>query len=64
MIPSSHPTFIAFYPDAARAARIELALSRDDAREPVSLERRGAVTIAWSQAPAGHERDLVWSCLA
>jgi hypothetical protein len=63
VISSTHPTFIAFYTDAARAQRIEPALRRDDARMHVFLERRGAVTIAWSQAPAGGLHQTVWGCV-
>jgi hypothetical protein len=61
---SSHPTFIAFYTDAARAARIEPALRRDDAGKHVWLERRGAVTIVWSQSPAAALRHTIWGCVA
>jgi hypothetical protein len=64
VISSTHPTFIAFYTDAARAARIEPALRREDAHVPVRLERRGAVTIAWSQAPAADLRAAVWACVS
>jgi hypothetical protein len=61
---STHPTFIAFYTDAARAKRIEPALRREDAHKPVVLERRGAVTIAWTQAPAADLRRAVWGCVS
>jgi hypothetical protein len=64
VIRSSHPTFIAFYTGAARAKRIEPVLRRDDAGKHVLLERRGAVTIAWTQAPAGEYRHTVWACVA
>ena len=64
VIRSRHPTFIAFYTDAARAKRIEPALRREDSGKGVLLERRGAVTIAWSQAPAGDIRHTVWECAA
>ena len=63
VISSTHPTFIAFYADAARAARIEPALRREDSGKHVLIERRGAVTIAWSQAPAGEDRHAVWGCV-
>lgn len=63
VIRSSHPTFIAFYTDAAKADRIEPVLRHDDAHMPVRLERRGAVTIAWSQAPAEDMRHTVWGCV-
>jgi hypothetical protein len=63
VISSAHPTFIAFYTDAAKGRRVEPALRRDDAGKHVLLERRGAVTIAWSQAPAGDFRDAVWACV-
>jgi hypothetical protein len=63
VISSTHPTFIAFYTDSARAARIEPALRHDDAGKHVFLERRGAVTIAWSQAPAGDLHRTVWGCV-
>jgi hypothetical protein len=63
VISSTHPTFIAFYTDATRAAQIEPALRRDDAAKHVSLERRGAVTIVWSQAPDGDLRHTVWGCV-
>jgi hypothetical protein len=64
VISSSHPTFIAFYTDVAKAKRIEPALRRDDARTHVLLERRGAATIAWSQPPAGQDRHAVLACLS
>jgi hypothetical protein len=63
IISSAHPTFIAFYADAAKAKRIEPVLKHDDAHMPVRLERRGAVTIAWSQAPAEDVRHTVWGCV-
>jgi hypothetical protein len=63
VISSAHPTFIAFYTNAARAKRIEPALRRDDAHEQVRLERRGAVTIAWSETPTGELRSAVWDCV-
>lgn len=61
---SSDPTFIAFYTDAARAKRIEPALRRDDSGKHVLLERRGAVTIVWTQAPAAALRHTIWGCVA
>jgi hypothetical protein len=61
---SSSPTFIAFYTDAARAKRIEPELRREDAPKHVLLERRGAVTIVWTQAPAGDLRRTVWACVS
>jgi hypothetical protein len=64
VISSAHPTFIAFYTDAAKAKRIEPALKRDDSGKHVLLERRGAVTIAWTQAPAGDLHHTVWGCVA
>ena len=64
VIRASHPTFIAFYTDAARAKRIEPVLRRDDAGEHLLLERRGAVTIAWTRAPADDVRQTVWGCVA
>jgi hypothetical protein len=63
VISSAHPTFIAFYTDAAKAKRIEPALRRDDAHAHIRLERRDAVTIAWSQAPAGDLHDAIWACV-
>jgi hypothetical protein len=64
VISSTHPTFIAFYTDAARANRIEPELKRADSGKHVILERRGAVTIVWTQAPAGDTRESVWRCVA
>jgi hypothetical protein len=64
VISSTHPAFIAFYTDAARAQRIEPALRRDNASKHVWLERRGAVTIAWSRAPAADVRHAIWGCVA
>jgi hypothetical protein len=61
---SGYPAFIAFYTDAARAKRIEPELRREDAHKHVLLERRGAVTIAWSQAPASDLRQAVWGCVS
>jgi hypothetical protein len=63
VISSSHPTFIAFYTDTARAKRIEPVLRREDAHQPVLLERHGAVTIAWSQSPPGEDRHAVLACV-
>jgi hypothetical protein len=63
VISSAHPTFIAFYTDAARAKRIEPKLRRDDSGKHVMLERRGAVTIVWTQAPADDTRQSVWGCV-
>lgn len=62
IISSTHPTFIAFYTDAAKARRIEPALRRDDAPKHVLLERRGAVTVAWTQAATEGLRHTVWTC--
>ncbi|MGN6869045.1 MAG: hypothetical protein ACTHMY_11655 [Solirubrobacteraceae bacterium] len=39
-------------------------LLRDGCRKHVALERRGAVTIAWSQAPDGGLRHTVWGWVA
>jgi hypothetical protein len=64
VIRASHPAFIAFYTDAARAKRIEPALRREDSGKHLLLERRGAVTIVWMQAPAAGLRDTVWGCVA
>jgi hypothetical protein len=64
VISSSHPEFIAFYTDAARARRIEPVLRGDDSRKHVLLERRGAVTVVWSQSPADELRHAVWGCVA
>jgi hypothetical protein len=64
VVRSSHPTFIAFYTDAARAARTEPALRRDDAGKHIVLERRGAVMVAWTQTPDGDLRHTVWECVA
>lgn len=63
VISSTTPTFIAFYRTAARAQRIEPTLRRSDAHAPVLLERRGAVTIAWSRPPGSGLRNMVWACL-
>lgn len=63
VISSTSPTFIAFYTTAARARRIEPALRRSDAHAHVELERRGAVTIAWSRTPTSGLRNMVWTCL-
>jgi hypothetical protein len=64
VITSTSPSFIAFYTDAARASRTLPALERLDAGKHVGLERRGAVTIAWSAAPAASVRDTVWTCVS
>lgn len=64
VIRASHPAFIAFYTDAARAQRIEPALRREDSGKHVLLERRGAVTIAWTQAPDGNLSHAIWGCVA
>jgi hypothetical protein len=63
VVRSSHPAFIAFYTDAARAQRIEPAVRRDDAGKHIVLERHGAVTVAWTQAPDGDLRHTVWGCV-
>jgi hypothetical protein len=64
LITSTTPSFIAFYTDAARARRTLPALQRADAGEHVLLERRGAVTIAWTHAPDDALRGLVWTCVS
>ena len=64
VIGAGAPAFIAFYTDGARARRIEPALRRDDSGKHILLERRGAVTVAWSQAPAADLRHTVWGCVA
>jgi hypothetical protein len=63
VISDARPTFIAFYTDAARARRLAPAIVRSAARTHVLVERRGAVTIAWSHAPAGDVRASVLACL-
>jgi hypothetical protein len=60
---ATDPTFIALYTDAAKANRIEPALRREDSGKHVFLERRGAVTIAYSQAPTGELRHAVRGCV-
>ncbi|HTU86547.1 MAG TPA: hypothetical protein VMF57_13285 [Solirubrobacteraceae bacterium] len=63
MITATHPTFIAFYADAALAARVAPALMREDRGEHVQVQTRGAETIVWSGAPTSDRRNMVWSCL-
>jgi hypothetical protein len=63
VISSSHPTFVAFYADAAVAARVEPALSRADSSSHVQVERHGAETIVWSHPPTSQTRNMVRSCL-
>lgn len=63
VITSSHPTFIAFYANAAQAARVEPALVRMDAGSHVEVERRGAATVIWSSVPTSKLRSSVWGCL-
>lgn len=62
VISSTHPTFIAFYTDAARARRLAPAVVRAAARTHVLVERRGDVTIVWTRAPSGALRDAVGAC--
>jgi hypothetical protein len=64
VITSTTPSFIAFYTDAARASRTLPALQRADAGKHILLERRGAVTIAWSRVPADAFRGEVWTCVS
>jgi hypothetical protein len=64
VITSRGPSFIAFYTSVARARRLEPAILRTAAQSHVQIERRGAVTIAWSRAPAGPVRDTVWTCVS
>jgi hypothetical protein len=63
VITSRTPSFVAFYTDAAKASRTLPALRRLDAGKHVQLERRGAVTIAWTNAPAEDVRSDVWGCV-
>ncbi len=63
VITSKTPSFIAFYTDAAKASRTLPALRRVDAGKHIQLERRGAVTIAWTHAPAEDVRSAVWGCV-
>jgi hypothetical protein len=63
VLSSADPTFIAFYADAAQAARIEPALARADSSSHVLVERRGAETIVWSSAPTSELRSTVRDCL-
>lgn len=63
VITSGHPTFIAFYADAAQAARIEPTLVRMDASSHVDVERRGAATVVWSHVPTSAQRNTLWACL-
>lgn len=64
VVTSRSPSFIAFYVDAARASRTLPALRRLDAGKHVVLERRGAVTIAWTQMPASEQRTVIWTCVS
>jgi len=64
VISSTHPAFIAFYTDAARAMRLEPGIRRDALRTHALVERRGTVTVVWTRAPAGEERGAVWTCAA
>lgn len=63
VITAKGPSFIAFYTDAAKASRTLPALRRADAGKQILLERRGAVTVAWTHAPAGEVRSAVWGCV-
>lgn len=62
VITSGSPSFIAFYTSVARARRLEPAIRRTAARSHVQIERRGAVTIAWTDSPAGARRETIWTC--
>jgi hypothetical protein len=64
VITSRSPSFVAFYTSVARARRLEPAILRTAASSHVQIERRGAVTIAWSHAPVGPLRDTVWNCVS
>lgn len=64
VITSKTPSFVAFYTDAARASRTLPTLRRVDAGKHVTLERRGAVTIAWTHAPGGEVHSAVWGCVS
>jgi hypothetical protein len=63
VISSIHPTFIAFYADAAQAARIEPTLMRQNSDTHVQVQERGAETIVWSHPPTGELRNMVSGCL-
>lgn len=63
VLSSAQPTFIAFYTDAAQAARLEPALARADSSSHVQVERRGAETVIWSAAPTSRLRASVRACL-
>jgi hypothetical protein len=63
VLDSSQPTFIAFYTNAAQAARIEPELARSDRSAHVLVEGHGAETIVWSHAPTEQLRDTVRACL-
>jgi hypothetical protein len=63
VLSSDDPTFIAFYADAAQAARIEPALARADSSSHVQVERRGAETVIWSAAPTTQLRASVRACV-
>ncbi len=64
VVTSESPSFIAFYVDAARASRTLPALQRLDAGKHVTLERRGAVTIAWTNTAASGPRGVIWTCVS
>jgi hypothetical protein len=63
VISSAHPTFVAFYTSAAKASRLEPAVRLNLKHSRGMVERRGAVTIVWSAAPASRLRRVVETCV-
>jgi hypothetical protein len=64
VISSTHPTFIAFYIDTAKARRAEAAVMRNARRINGQVERRGATTIIWTRIPSSKLRASVEACLS
>jgi hypothetical protein len=60
----THPAVpvIAFYDDPLKAARLEPAVIRRAKRFGGHVERRGAVTVLWLQAPASALRARLQAC--
>jgi hypothetical protein len=63
VISSTHPTFIAFYTDPARARGLEATVVQSARRVHGQVERHGAVTIVWTRAHASNLRGAVDACV-
>lgn len=61
VVSSTHPTFIGFYSDVAKARRVESSSARF-VRSHSLVEDRGTVRIIWTRAPTSGLRRTVEGC--